>query len=113
MNGPSVTPVDRTVFAVCGPWSWCPLSSLPVAPHFSYQAPTSANQAFHSGVPCDGSFGVSMISITYFTRFSLSSGTVPPARHPLTALHEREPAGSDSRRHVFVRKSPQIPCGGI
>jgi len=78
MYGPSVTPVDRTVFAVTGPWSWYPPSSLPVAPHFSYQAPTSAYQAPYSGLSGAGSFGVSMISITYFTR-SLPLHAAPPA----------------------------------
>src|SRR3984957_2139348 len=72
MNGPSVTVVPRTVFAADVPWSWCPPSSRPVAPHFSYQAPTSAYQAPYSGLSGAGSFGVSMISITYFTRVSLS-----------------------------------------
>ena len=67
MYGPSVGPVDRTVFAVPGPWSWYPPSSLPVAPHFSYQAPTSAYQAPYSALSAAGSFGVSMISSTYFT----------------------------------------------
>ncbi len=73
MNGPSVTALARTVLAVSGPCSWWPPSSLPVAPHFSYQAPTSAYQAPYSGVPGAGSFGVSMISSTYFTRVSFSS----------------------------------------
>jgi len=73
MNGPSVTVLARTVLAVSGPCSWWPPSSLPVAPHFSYQAPTSAYQAPYSGVPGAGSFGVSMISSTYFTRVSFSS----------------------------------------
>jgi len=52
--------------AVPGPWSWYPPSSRPVAPHFSYQAPTSAYQAPYSGLSGAGSFGVSMISMTYF-----------------------------------------------
>ena len=54
MNGPSVTEPDRMVFAVSVPWSWCPPSSLPVAPHFSYQAPISAYQAPVLGRVFDG-----------------------------------------------------------
>src|SRR5689334_13519570 len=73
MNGPSVTVVPRMVFASDTPWSWCPPSSRPVAPHFSYQALTSAYQAPYSGVSDFGSSGVSRISSTYFTRVSFSS----------------------------------------
>src|SRR3984893_17619255 len=80
MNGPSVTPDPRTVLAVAAPCSWCPPSSLPVAPHFSYQAPTSPYQAPYSGVSGFGSFGVSQISITYFTRISLRAAPPPGAR---------------------------------
>ena len=73
MNGPSVTPLALTVLAVSAPWSWCPASSRPVAPYFSYQAPTSAYQAPYSGASAAGPAVVFMISITYFTRVSLSS----------------------------------------
>src|SRR5215831_1285992 len=101
MNGPSVTPVDRTVLAVFAGWSWCPPSSLPVAPHFSYQAPTSVNQAPNSGVFGAGSAGVSRISITYFTRVSLVLAVPVPGTLSLHSTNGTYPdptgAAGDSR----------------
>src|ERR1039457_1583243 len=43
MNGPSLTPLARTVLALSAESSWCPASaSFPELPYFSYQAPISA-----------------------------------------------------------------------
>src|ERR1700753_3882574 len=93
MNGPSVTAPDRIVLAVAALWSWLPPSSRPVAPHFSYHAPTSAYQAPYSAVSGAGSFGVSRISSTYFTRVSFCRGA--PAWWPLRPVHERGRGRSD------------------
>src|SRR5690348_7691899 len=69
MNGPSVTPLARTVLAVAGGASWWPPStSLPEPPPpFSYQAPISAYQAWPSASVMFLAFSVSSSRITYFT----------------------------------------------
>src|SRR5712692_11507388 len=98
MNGPSVTPVARTVLTLSAESSWCPASaSFPELPYFSYQAPISAIHDSRSG-PCScWPSSVIMPSIRYFistSRLGLSGpghpdGTlsliprtaVPPFRH--------------------------------
>src|SRR5215472_15281908 len=113
MKGPSVTPDDRTVFAVCAPCSWCPPSSLPVAPHFSYQAPTSANHAPYSGLWGLGSAGVSRISITYFTRVSFC----PRGAHRRAPSHRTPRTAPRQFRHTVALISagrdeePLVPWG--
>src|ERR1700733_11785453 len=108
MEGPSVTPVERTVLAVAAPWSCFPASSLPVPPHFSYQAPTSAYQAPHSGVFGAGSFGVSMISITYFTRISLRAA--PPAGARTDSTNPC-PAIPTTRQIFFLKGRKHLVAG--
>src|ERR1700733_7617358 len=67
MNGPSVTPAARIVFAVAGGCScWPPSGSFGVLPHFSYQAKTSEYQAFCSASEMASPSGVFMIKMTYF-----------------------------------------------
>src|SRR5580704_2604602 len=68
-NGPSVTPLARTLLAVAGGASWCPPStSLPEPPPpFSYQAPISAYHAWPSASVMFLAFSVSSSRITYFT----------------------------------------------
>src|SRR5690349_11351344 len=68
MNGPSVTPVARTVLAVAGGASWCPPStSLPdPPPPFSYQAPISAYQAWPSASDMFLAASVSSSRMAYF-----------------------------------------------
>ncbi len=69
MNGPSVTPLARTVLAVAGGASWCPPSeSRPdPPPPFSYQAPISAYQAWPSASVMLRAASVSRSRMTYFT----------------------------------------------
>src|SRR5208282_4919675 len=69
MNGPSVTPLTRTVLAVAGGASWCPVStSLPEPPPaFSYHAPISAYHAWPSASDMFLAASVFMSRITYFT----------------------------------------------
>src|SRR5512146_1140557 len=102
MNGPSVTAPARIVLADAAPWSWWPPSSLPVAPHFSYQAPTSAYQEPYSALSADGSFGVSRISSTYFTRFPFllsAPGGRPHLHHECAA--RRSDTARDFRARTF------------
>jgi RNA polymerase sigma factor (sigma-70 family) len=102
MYGPSVTTPARTVLAVAGPWSWAPPSeSLPVAPHFSYQAPTSAYQAPYSGLSGAGSSGVSMISTTYLMRVSLSAPR--PQRAPAPTPRTPAPRFRHPGRNFLTR----------
>jgi RNA polymerase sigma factor (sigma-70 family) len=73
MNGPSVTPLARTVLAVAGGVSWCPPSaSLPdPPPPFSYQAPISAYHAWPSASDMLLAASVSRSRMTYFTFASM------------------------------------------
>src|SRR6266496_1196464 len=87
MNGPSVTPPTRTVLAVAGGASWCPLStSLPEPPPpFSYQAPIWAYQAWPSASVMFLATSVSSSRMTYFTvasRFLRSVSAGPPHGRP-------------------------------
>ena len=116
MNGPSVTEPDRTVFAVSVPWSWCPPSSLPVAPHFSYQAPISAYQAPYSAVSGSGSFGVSSDQ-QHVLHASLLLVAGARLRGPLHPSHERRPRQSDTAREpgqqfCAVPSPPSRPLAG-
>ena len=112
------------VLADATPWSWCPPSSRPVAPHFSYQAPTSAYQAPYSALSGAGSFGVSRISSTYFTRVSFSSralgrtpfipstNAIAPIRHGATGfcdLLARPPGPAGSGPGKPREPGPRLP----
>ena len=100
MNGPSVTPLARTVLAVAGGASWCPVStSLPEPPPpFSYQAPISAYQAWPSASDMFLAASVFSSRMTYFTVASGYLGVVLPdaslaSLHP---FHERGAVVSDT-----------------
>ena len=82
MNGPSVTPLARTVLAVAGGASWYPVStSLPEPPPpFSYQAPISAYQAWPSASDMFLAASVFSSRMTYFTVASRFLRSVPPGR---------------------------------
>src|SRR5271165_2190870 len=96
MNGPSVTPLERTVLAVAGGASWCPLStSLPEPPPtFSYQAPISAYHAWPSASDMFRAASVSRSRMTYFTVASICRREAAMAS--LHQFHERGDAASDT-----------------
>jgi len=75
MNGPSVTPLARTVLAVAGGASWLPPSiSLPdPPPPFSYHAPISAYHAWPSASDMFWAASVFSSRMTYFTCASIVS----------------------------------------
>src|SRR5204863_9163158 len=113
MNGPSVTPLARTVLAVAGGASWCPPStSLPEPPPpFSYQAPISAYQAWPSASVMFLATSVSSSRMTYFMVASRFLRSVPPGRPrwgPRHQFHERGAADSDSARKLVSG----VPPGG-
>ncbi len=96
MNGPSVTPLARTVLAVAGGWSWWPPStSLPEPPPpFSYQAPISAYHAWPSASVRFLAASVSISKMTYFTVASIRRGATVASLHQ---FHERGDRVSDIR----------------
>src|ERR1700730_3895115 len=105
MNGPSVTPLARTVLAVAGGWSWWPPStSLPEPPPpFSYQAPISAYHAWPSASDMFPAASVSSSRMTYLTVASMfhgcHDGSLSPS--PRTAWHRfRHHHAPDPRSHV-------------
>src|SRR5271157_6528322 len=103
MNGPSVTPLARTVLAVAGGASWCPLStSLPEPPPaFSYQAPISAYHAWPSASDMVRAASVSRSRITYFTVASICRRGATMAS--LHQFHERRVGPSDITGPQFSR----------
>ena len=110
MNGPSVTPLARAVFAVAGGASWYPVStSLPEPPPpFSYQAPISAYHCWPSASDMFLAASVFSSRMTYFTVASIASRKATMASlHP---FHERAGAVSDtvSEKMVAVGKEPAV-----
>ena len=121
MNGPSVTPLARTVLAVAGGASWYPVStSLPdPPPPFSYQAPISAYQAWPSASDMFLAASVFSSRMTYFTfppvslcSASCTSSGSPRWRPCITATNGAPPFPTAWRRY-FLRRSARGPPAAI
>src|SRR6266516_473225 len=114
MNGPSVTPLARTVLALSGESSWCPASaSFPELPCFSYQAPISAIHDSRSGPRNCWPASVIMPSIRYFiSRLRLSGQGAPVT--PSHSFHERpDHRAFDRFRSLPIRRAAPIAGGGL